>query len=79
MMTKLQIKDFERDCRQTRALFDRALAMTDSLRIQVSMHNQPLAKKIGEARHDLATPLSVIFNAATIAAIKPKEEEKVAL
>ena len=74
MMTPLQQKDFEKSCRQTKALYERALAMTDDMRIQASMHNQPLAKQISEARHRIASSLSVIFNAATIAAIKPKEE-----
>lgn len=72
MMTPLQQKEFEQTSKQARALFERALAMTDSLRIMVSMHNQDLAKQISNARHDLATPLSTIFNAATIAAIQPK-------
>lgn len=68
-MTQQQLKEIESTAKQARALFERALSLTDELRIQLNLHRQDLAEQVSNARHDLATPLSTIFNAATIAAI----------
>ena len=72
-MSKQQLREREALEKRVKGLAETLLVYVDQLHAVMNLQHQDLAKMIGEARHDIKSPLSVMINACQIAKSREKE------